>query len=704
MQKESSLEQDNAAVLPEGNVFGTVEDDEFSVNLNEEEKGVFKRFEYPSMAFSITGNEDFLDELFARTETEGASFKQLLEEDKEAEEVVHQIYDRMEQNPGFSRELLDNLLSDIYVDDNAIAQMETGDTIEERLGKFVAGWKQLSDFYGIEGLVGGDAEEINPFLEEDSSMVAGGLDSLERKLPSIRDQLSEDEWNENLIKISSLVDRDYQQIDRGVDILEHIHGLEELEDDIITDSQILLDELVGADFETNGELGKFYNTYIRFHNWMPLQIKADGPEGDAYDSICAPASEALEMVDGPVYESLSEIGDATSPKGLALAWLVDDEVEVNGEKLGDREELVRETKKFEDRIDSELEERRESFETFTYDDPAMYPGLVGGKWKGLKLLNDAKEVFDLDYEMPEAEVLTDIGVERLFDQAGIGELIQDNLFSMEENTRKEIVEKIDSLDVSNFTGGLDGSIIARSSMYGEDGASNFAGTYDSFSAQSEYEEAVRNVLSSYFSEKAVKAREDKGLTHNGGRGVILQEKVEAERGGVIHLTEDGYSITEGEDPENAVEGNGYLNESDSFEELLEDTAVEDVKDDIEKLHSVFGDIDVEYVSDGEDVYLTQMRPKNQISRDDREIEATETYTINSFEELSDTDLNGGENYIVRMEFLGRDNIMDKEEQIEDFLRDNRENVEAVEGKMPPPAHIPNNIEGHFRIPYQQISE
>lgn len=696
-------ENEDWKILPEGNIFGDIDDDEFMADINGEPKGVFKRFQYLSTPFSITGDDEMMDELLESAERNATDFSHEISENGEASQHIVDVHARMMDNPAFSKELMDTLLRDVYVDDNIIAGIDAGDSLEANLGKVVAGWKHLSDFYSIEGLVGGDAEGINPFLEDEGSMVAGGLDSLETKLPAMREELSEDEWQETLLKVSSLVGRDYEQIDHGVDVLEHIHGVMDYDTDDIQIAVDTLDELNRERFDTNSEFGKFYNTFIRFHNWMPLKVTEDGAEGDAYDSICAPTDEALEMVDGELYESLSEIGDATSPKGLALAWIVDDQIEVDGETLGDPAVLADKSKEFERKIDQALDDRRGDFEKMDYDDPSMYPGMVGGKWKGLKLLDDAKEAFDLDYMMPDAEVVTSIGIENLFEEQGIDQLIYEDVFSMDEDRRQDIIDEIDSLDFEELTDGHEDNMIARSSMYGEDGASNFAGTYESFATSEELDadEAVREVVKSYFSEKAVNAREDKGMTHSGGISVIMQDMVPSDRGGVIHLTDEGYSISEAGDPEKAVEGEGGRKESDSLSEVLEGTAAESLEQDLERLQSVFGDIDLEYVHDGDDIYLTQMRPKHRVVEDSRELEEAQRYEIESFEEMYETDLNDGK-YIVRLDFLGRENIMDREKEIEDFIRENRESISAVEGHMPPPAHIPNNIEGHFRIPYTQV--
>lgn len=699
-------QQGSGRKLPEGNVFGDIEDDEFTVNVEGEEHGTFKRFEYYTMPFSLIGEEELLEEVMQQAEENGSSFAEELENNEEAQKLVEDFYSRMEQNPGLSKEMMDNLLADVYVDDNVIAEMEAEDSLEDKMGKFTAGWKHLSDFYGIEGLVGGDAEELNPFLNgDDASMVAGGLDSLETVLPSLRENMGEDEWTRTALKLSSVVERDFEQVDHAVDVLDHIHGQGDYDEEFLDDSAEVIDDLANARFDTNAEFGKFYNTFIRFHNWMPLNIKQDGPEGDQYDSICAPAKEGMEKVEeNPVHGSLSEIGDATSPKGLALSWLLDEGIEVDGETLGDKEEFRASVREWEQRIDEELREGRREYTEFAFEDPAMYSGLVGGKWKGLKLLNDAQEAFDLGYAIPDGKVVSSVGVEQMLEEEGVQELVEEDVFEMDEGRREEIVDRIDDIDVGEYVEGLDGNTIARSSMYGEDGASNFAGTYDSFHANGDPEQAVRDVIKSYFSEKAVDAREDKGLTHNGGIGVILQDAVTPERGGVVHLTNDGYSISEAEDAEKAVEGQGELKEGETIEGLVSGTSMEDMADDLEELHRTFGDIDLEYVTDGEEAYMTQMRPKHRAVDGERpDFGSMERVQLESFDEMYEAELDGEAPYVVRMDFLGRDNIMDREREIEEFLRENQEKIGGVEGHMPSPAHIPNNIEGHFRIPYREVS-
>jgi len=78
-------QQGGERTLPEGNIFGNSEDDEFTINLNGEEKGVFKRFEYYSMPFSITGEEELFEQILESAENNNTSFSKELEDNPRAE-------------------------------------------------------------------------------------------------------------------------------------------------------------------------------------------------------------------------------------------------------------------------------------------------------------------------------------------------------------------------------------------------------------------------------------------------------------------------------------------------------------------------------------------------------------------------------------------------------------------------------------------
>ena len=687
-------------VLPDGDVFGSVNSDEFVVVMNGERKGIFKRFEYLSLPFFITGNRGKFEQLVRMAEENGTSFKQELDKDSVAEEIVENVFGRMISNPAFSKQVLDHSLGHIYVDDNVLAGIEEGNSFEAHLAKVVVCWKHLADFYCIEGLVGGEGRR-NPFREDQkSSFIAGSLDSLETALPILRQKVDEGEWKEICLKLSSVIGRGYKQIDRAVDVLGAVFGKErEMLEDEVQRSLRSINELSTAIFETNTDIGRLYNTLIRFHNWMPLPLKQDGPEGDTYDSICIPAKKALGMLDksSNIAQALAEITDATSPKGLALATLVDDR------KIGNKEELIRRSKDLEGRLSVIIENGRENFSTFSFEDSTFYTGLTGGKWKGLKLLHDAKEALGLRYQIPAGFAVSSIIVEKILRERGIDCILKENIFSIDEERRQRILELLDN---TNFEGcineqllsSLGDSIIVRSSMYGEDGISNFSGTYKSLSCEREnFGDAVREIVKSYFSKEAIDSREDIGLSHFSGISCVIQQRIKG-NGGVIYLTKGNCSVSFAETPEDAVSGNGTYRFARTIDEALEGTNLEILRDDLSSLYKVFGDSDIEFVIDDKaNVYLTQLRPKYRtpelVSRD---IEA-ERIVVSSLDDLTKTVLD--RNYIVTMDFLGRDNIMSREGEIMDFIRKNKEYIVAVEGNMPSVAHIPNKIEGHFRIPY-----
>ena len=688
-------------ILPEGNIFGQNDSDEFTIQIDNEFIGVFKTLEYLSLPFSITGNQKTFEKLFEKAQLKGTSFQDELNKDRNALRIIHQVNSHMRTHPVLSKQILDHTLSRIYVYDNILASTNELKTFEGHLAKVAVSWKRLSDFYCIEGLVGGDGEN-NPFTEEqDSSFIAGGLDSLETKLPLLKYNLDEHTWKKICIQLSSVVNRDYRQIDRATDVLSIVFGNDrEISNNEIFDSIDLVDKLSKSVFSTNIEIGKLYNTLVRFHNWLPLAIKQTNFDGDAYDSICIPSKKALDMLDesSDIAKSLSKITDATSPKGIGLVRLVDDG------KIGNRIELIAQINNLEDRLLVQEENSRNEYSLFTLEDQSFYPGLMGGKWKGSKLLHDAKEAFGLSYHIPIGFGISSMAIESIMKERGISEILSKNIFSLDEGRRRKILDLIEKTDFSGIIDDrvlnqLGESIIVRSSMYGEDGTSNFSGTYDSTRCViGQVEKAIKLVVKSYFSSEAVKSREDIGLAHIPGISLKIEEHIKGS-GGVIHITDQGCSLSFSETPEDAVNGNGTYNSGETLYETITGTSLEEISEDLELLHDFFGNIDLEFVQENgtSNIYLIQKRPKYKLPDVvDRNISG-DRITVSSISDLHNTRLD--KPYVVEMPFLGKENINNHEEDIMNFIRENINYVVAVEGRMPSVAHIPNKIEGHFRIPY-----
>ena len=686
-------------MLPEGNIFGSSDSDEFVLDYADKRLGIFKRFEYDSLPFTILGSSDKFYELLKRAERKGTSFKDELSIDDGAKEIVSSVYSRMSSSPNFSKQALDHVLSRVYIDDNILSKLPSKNDFESEVSKVVFGWKHLADFYCVEGLVGGQGEN-NPFVEDDkSSLIAGFLDSLETALPQIKEKVDDKAWKKISLKLSSIIGRDYKQIDHAADVLKHVFGLNGgISDDALNKSVSSLNELMRSSFETNTDHGKLYNTLIRFHNWLPQKLKSNGLSGDTYDSLCVPTNNALSMLDSfsEVSKSLAKISDATSPKGLALATLVDE-----GE-VGDKSKLFSKLNDLELELSHINRDRREFFE-FTLSDSAFYTSLTGGKWKGIKLLHDAKEALGLNYEVPKGYAVASTNLECLFKNNGIEAILNEDVFSLGDDRRAKINNILDN---TNFEGllsrenlGLLGdSVIIRSSMYGEDGASNFSGTYESAACTKEnINDAIRVVVKSYFSEEAIASREDLGLAHIPGISYIVQEKIEG-RGGVIHLMNGSYGVSFADTPEDAVQGNGNYKSGRTIEAAVKNSELKKIIPDLKELHSTFGDSDIEFVIDkDENIYLTQLRPKYEVPElINRDISA-ERINIEAIDDLSNTKLD--KKYVVNLSFLGTSNIMNREKDIMSFIRKNKDYIVAISGSMPSVAHIPNKIEGHFKIPY-----
>jgi len=685
--------------LPDGNIFGTKDSDEFTISLDEKQQGVFKRFEYLSVPFSIQGKRNQFQEILRRASYNKTSFDEELKKDQSAMQTVDSVIQHMQQHPHFSRQTLDTLLPEAYLTDICLANIQEPSSLEDHAAKVVVAWKQLADFYCIEGLVGGDGAR-NPFTEDAQySLIAGTLDSLESILPSIRRILDKKDWAVLSLQLASVIGRSYVQIDKATDVLESIFGSQRSVDHV-EEYQATIQQLANTTFTANTELGKLYNSLIRFHNWLPANLKIDGTAGDVYDGICVPTKKALAYVeDLGVRETLLAIGDATSPKGLAIVSLIQEK------RLGNKEKLHQKTVCLEERVDSELSVLRKEFNCFSLEDPVFYQGLVGGKWKGLKLLHDAKTAFNLQYKLPEGFVVSSLAIRELLEKYTVLPKMYAHMFAMDEEARAKIQLAIDEIPDSAFTELLENDDLSnermvRSSMYGEDGLSNFSGTYDSVACEKpDTVSAMRTVMKSYFSKEAVLSRQDVGLAHIPGISFVVQERISG-RGGVLHLTDEDAFLSFAETPEDAVMGNGTHHKKTALQDLLHETPLAPYADDFLLLKQIYGNIDIEFVLPDEGgIYVTQMRPKYIVPPLSVTDEVKYRIDIKTLDELSALRLE--KPCIVHMHFLGRQNIMNKEAIIMDFLRENKQYVMAVEGKMPTVAHIPNKIEGHFRIPYRQ---
>ena len=157
-------------VLPDGNIFGTATHDEFTIDWGETQ-GVFKRFEYLSIPFSFSGMHPTVSDILKQAEEKGTSFNEELQHNILAQDISDEFLRRMKESPGFSRQVIDHLLSRVFVQDNILSTLPKEDSLENEAARVVGVWKKLADFYCIEGLVGGGGEK-NPFLENETLIFA----------------------------------------------------------------------------------------------------------------------------------------------------------------------------------------------------------------------------------------------------------------------------------------------------------------------------------------------------------------------------------------------------------------------------------------------------------------------------------------------------------------------------------------------------
>ena len=692
------------SLLPPGNLFGNDQDDEFSIVVAGKKKGVFKTFEYLSLPFSIAGKTDLFASLLMRATELNTDFAQELKRDPKAKEVVEQVFARMNSSPAFSGQVLELLLSKIYVQDEVLTRdLPLELNFASSLARVVFAWNQLADFYCIEGLVGGQGHD-NPLMHNGRphSLRAGTLDSLEGSWPSLFDQLQPGERNKVLLQLSSVVERDYHDLEQAVNVLRSIHGTHLLQPEE-QEGLKRLEELARESFETNVDQGKFVNSLIRFHNWLPLGMKGtELRDKSVYDSICLPAKKAVELVPSEFQEKLNGIKDATSPKGVALVRMVQEGFLPGGL------EVAAEMKELSSSVHQvSLGEGLRDFFTFGFEDHAFYTGLVGGKWKGLKLLHDTKKLFDLRYELAPGFCVSSVAVNHLFNKYGLLQEIQHHERDLNKEIVEEILREISVLNLSQewaevFSRAkeLGNELMVRSSMYGEDGRVNFAGTYESVPCGIEgLDSAFKKVMGSFFSPGAIKAREESGLGHLPGISMVVQKRLSG-RGGVLYLTDQEVSVSYARDGEEAVKVNGNYHVARCIFNLIdENSPLFPIRTDLETLQEVFGNIDLEFVCEEGTVYLNQMRakyiPAQKYSLDRSQFEVRKITTI---DELSSSKLDHP--VLVRMDFLlSTPHINERREEVFNFIRHNRQYVVGIEGDMPAVAHLPNNIEGNFGIPY-----
>lgn len=218
------------------------------------------------------------------------------------------------------------------------------------------------------------------------------------------------------------------------------------------------------------------------------------------------------------------------------------------------------------------------------------------------------------------------------------ELIQDAISSVElpRSFEEDIHQVIDSLDEP---------LIARSSAAREDGDENsFAGRLESFphlSSQEVYG-GIKDVFRSAYDEKAMKYYEENGMLNPGSVGVVVQEMVEGDVGGVMYSTnprdpETIYIEAAPDSAETVVDGGAvdsievqdevrsqftYRRSGqeieDNEEHILDSDEIRMLAETGKDIEDFYGQtMDIEFVLNrDEGVYIVQARPKTGNNFDD----------------------------------------------------------------------------------------
>lgn len=403
-----------------------------------------------------------------------------------------------------------------------------------------------------------------------------------------------------------------------------------VQNDAINALTKLLEEPM-AEINTN-LVARDINALIRFLNWFPAIKSSENFQGRfwMYDAVCATANNLLgiiknnpslffdrEFSDVFVRQLSPQLDglDATSAKGRFLLQLLA-EGKFNGhltEKIEERSET------FSGEIMLDLNEIKQN-EALVDISQCVPTFLVGGKADGLR---KARQVFGHEVVLGGKVVTSETVNEWLVKIEGIESLIQsiDSSYAIEEKLRigEEIVKRIDEAQTpAELIGrikrlfGDSQSIVLRSSSFDEDVPliGPAPGIYESvIGVDSNNNEAVskalKTVIASFFSEKAISFRELKDLRHKPIFAVLVQEFID-NVGGSVFINNGSIRLNIAERPSMVNHHKGSFEElsiTNGDNELMQECkllSAEQVQELIwiaRKAEEVFGPGDIEFVVD-----------------------------------------------------------------------------------------------------------
>ena len=564
------------------NVFGNDETDEFTVlRENGETNGIFKTWAVPVVPFF---EGEMQENLALYLEQRPESFWEDMPGDLKA--CASEWYEKTKDNPNYLRQTLERWRTFSETQDRKLieifSQRELPTEKEERIAELY--WRlkiafgYAAPFYHLEAMIA-DSEQtpFNPIptMKNGVKNVGGSLDVIGITLPSTFSTeviASSDGWNGlNWQKIQEMTsDLDEQKMSIALrisrvtgtsleDIIFAANVLERMpvsvggkKGDLSQTEAIKITEETLDQIKTKDSIVKVagdMNALIRFLNWFPL-IKSEENfslgTGWRYAAVCDTTNALLnELSDGTSFlEGFSDIFvdsllpqirqlDATSAKGRFQIQLIEegklspeiyDLIQKRGSEIVERTSVGLVNLKVEEAV-VDLNETR----------PRV---LVGGKAAGL---SEAVKIFGKENTLPGLTITTEWINEVLFQDEEIKTLI-----SIFENTSnigekfilaREIRDRIHNLRfVDLISIPTHNRYAIRSSSYDEDTTNNgtAAGVYESVIdvEATGVEAAVKTVVASFFSEKAISFRTLHGFSDKPSMAVVISPLIEG-KGGVI---------------------------------------------------------------------------------------------------------------------------------------------------------------------------
>ena len=362
-----------------------------------------------------------------------------------------------------------------------------------------------------------------------------------------------------------------------------------------------------------------FNALIKFLSWLPNDEEDEPNPGlsRTYSSVRNPVEMVKEFIfssthlwrcseDMHTFQQQIQAMGMPAAEGRAILFLLEKGViKIDGIDL---QQLAQRSEDIIDHVQKEAD-------SITLCDQGN-PVLIGGKGKGLVTLKEVARFFP-EFGIPDFVVMDTITVDKILESFGVtfNEVFSLNLRDDEELV-KGIKAKIETGEISDeitqqiFCRFKGKNIAVRSSSVIEDGDSQTigAGAFESIldvntSELGGIKKALKDVLLSNFSERAIALRKRTGLPFMPSQlAIVLQEMVQGDAG-VVFAQDNKVTISLGCGPDSVTSGTSSLIE-------LDEARNEKLQRIISILMQTFGiNLDIEFVVDAktEEIKIVQLR-------------------------------------------------------------------------------------------------